>query len=183
MLMALLILIVLTLLAVFASSSGIMQERMTGNYTDSARAFEAAEAAISWVEGYLADDATLQPFTCTPAACAPGNNTIRDFGTVPANPASLPLTWWVNNGLKYGEVPDTATPTPATLTAGTVDATLPGVNNIPRVIVERIFCQDDSLGSTCSGPGVHFFRITAYATGGIDSNTVILESTFSRRFQ
>jgi len=185
MLMALLILIVLTLLAVFSSSSGIMQERMSGNYTDYARAYEAAEAGIAWGEGYLADtNLTQQPFTCTPAQCATGTNVIRDIGSLPGNISSLNETWWTDNGLRYGDIPGVATPTPATLTAITVDATLPGVSTVPRIIIERVFCRDDvAAGPRCSGPGIHFYRITSFATGGNPNNTVILESTFSRRFQ
>lgn len=184
MLMALLILIVLTLLAVFSSSSGIMQERMTGNYTDSARAFEAAEAAIAWAEGYLSDPTTTQPFTCTPAQCQTGENIIREIGSVSGDINTLTKTWWTGNGLRYGDVPGVTTPTPATLTSGTVDATLPGITTTPRIMIERVFCQDDvASGPRCSGPGIHFYRITAFATGGIASNTVILESTFSRRFR
>ena len=48
--MALMILIVLTLLAVVTSSNSVLQERMTGNFRDSALAFEAAENSLRWAE-------------------------------------------------------------------------------------------------------------------------------------
>lgn len=70
LLLGVIILVALSLLAVFASSSGIMQERMTGNFRDDARSFEAAETGLRWVEAWIAAirNPSLQPVFCDPLA-------------------------------------------------------------------------------------------------------------------
>jgi len=183
MLMALLILIVLTLLGVFASSSGIMQERMSGNFRDSARAFEAAEAGARWVEAWFASlrDVGQQPFTCD-GTCTAGTDIIWEVGNYPADLSNQDGIWWTNNGAPYGIDPSTL----AIATGGGANNLEPNfptpyVSEQPRIVVEHTHFARDTLGVGTTG--VHFYRITSRAAGGVPNNVAVVESTFARRYE
>lgn len=182
MLMALLILIVLTLLGVFASSSGIMQERMSGNFRDSARAFEAAEAGARWIEAWFASlrDISQQPFVCD-GTCVVGTNAVWAPGNYPADYTTRDQGWWNTNGNTYGI--DPATMAPAIPGVDTVATTLPTpyVSQQPRIVVEHTYFARDTL--TIGSTGVNFYRITSRATGGVQNNVAVVQSTFARRFE
>lgn len=182
MLMALLILIVLTLLGVFASSSGIMQERMSGNFRDSARAFEAAEAGARWIEAWFASlrNVTQQPFVCD-GTCTPGTDVIWAPGNYPGDLSAQNDAWWAATGNPYGI--DPATLAPATSAADTVATTLPTpyVSQQPQIVVEHTHFARDTLG--IGSTGVNFYRITSRATGGVQNNVAIVQSTFARRYE
>ncbi len=181
MLMALLILIVLTLLGVFASSSGIMQERMSGNFRDSARAFEAAEAGARWVESWFGSlrDMSEQPFICD-GSCIVGD-LVWEAGNYPVDAVDRDSSWWATNAAAYGFDPTTMAP--ATTAGGDVENIFPQVDQQPQIIVEHTHFQRDSLGVGVTG--VHFYRITSHAGGSIpNSNTIaVVESTFARRYE
>lgn len=183
MFMGLMILIVLSLLGVFASSSSIMQERMTGNYRDNARAFESAESGNRWIEAWFAslNDQSLQPFWCQAGTCTT-TDVIWQVGQYPANSANLDQTWWNNNGAEFGINP----------TDGSIVAANGGVSQAPdlsetasdpRVIVEYVHCQPDTFAGCFGGTGIYFYRITSRATGGLASNVSVVESTFARRYE
>ncbi len=182
MLMALLILIVLTLLGVFASSSGIMQERMSDNFRDSARAFEAAEAGARWIEAWFASlrDVSQQPFTCD-GACTPGTDIIWEVGNYPGDLSNRDATWWNTNGALYGIDPSTLAI--AAGGANSLAPTLPTpyVSAQPRIVVEHTHFARDTLGVGTTG--VHFYRITSRASGGVPNNVAVVESTFARRYE
>ena len=182
MLMALLILIVLTLLGVFASSSGIMQERMSGNFRDSARAFEAAEAGARWVEAWFASlrNVSQQPFTCD-GTCTPGTDMIWEQGNYPGDLANKDNSWWNTHGAPYGI--DPATMTTATAGGNNLEPNYPTpyVSAQPRILVEHTHFARDTLGVGTTG--VHFYRITSRATGGVPNNVAVVESTFARRYE
>lgn len=57
----LIILVLLTLIGVTAARSTLLQERMAGNLRDQNVAFQSAEAALRWGEGYL-NGASLSSF-------------------------------------------------------------------------------------------------------------------------
>jgi Tfp pilus assembly protein PilX len=188
MFMALLILIVLSLLAVFGTSSGILQERMTGNFRDSARAFEAAEAGARWVEAWFASQRNPdQRLYACDGNCVPREDTIWAFGNLPADVIDRPETWWQENGIAYGE--DPATFTGIAAMTGSADPMLPQDRYLamqPRMLVEQVHLARDSLeiGST----GVYFYRITARAGGAVvvdgeGRNVAIVRSTFARRYE
>jgi len=182
MLMALLILIVLTLLGVFASSSGIMQERMSGNFRDSARAFEAAEAGARWVEAWFASlrDVSQQPFTCD-GTCTAGTDIIWEIGNYPGDLTNQNAAWWNSNGAEYGIDPSTLAQ--AAAGANNVEPIYPEpyVSTQPRIVVEHSHFARDTLGVGTTG--VHFYRITSRAAGGVPNNVAVVESTFARRYE
>lgn len=182
MFLSLLILVVLTLLSVFATSSGIMQERMAGNFRDSSRAFQAAELGVRWYEAWFASlrDISQQPFACD-GDCIPGTDVVWELGNYPADALNETANWWTVNGTPYGI-------DPATLSAPTADADeqaplipSPYVRTQPSILVEHIFFARDELGPNSTG--VQFYRITSRASGGIDNNIAVVESTFARRFE
>jgi len=184
MLMALLILIVLTLLGVLASSSGIMQERMSGNFRDSTRAFEAAEAGARWIEAWFASlrDLADRPFVCD-GDCVAGENVIWAVDNYPAEFSQLTDSWWQGNGAAYGVDPGANPLGPVANIAGNLEGTMPEVHEQPRIVVEHTYFKGDTLdiGST----GVDFYRITSRATGAVanGSNVAVVQSTFARRYE
>ena len=184
MLMALLILIVLTLLGVFASSSGIMQERMSGNFRDSARAFEAAEAGARWIEAWFASirDIADRPFACD-GNCVVGEDVVWRAGNYPADLTQQDENWWADNAADYGLDPGADPLGPAANIDGNLEGTVPVVHEQPRIVVEHTYFWPDEL--TLGSPGVDFYRITSRATGAIPdgNNIAVVQSTFSRRYE
>jgi hypothetical protein len=57
----------------------------------------------------------------------------------------------------------------------------PYVSVQPRIIVEHTHFARDTLG--IGSTGVHFYRITSRASGGLQNNVAVVESTFARRYE
>lgn len=183
MFLGLMILVVLTLLGFFASSSSIMQERMTGNFRDSTRAFEAAESGTRWIEAWFAslNDPANQPFWCQAGTCA-ATDTVWQVGQHPADMASRGQAWWNTNGMEFGLNPGTG----ATVAANAGLSQSPDLSEIasdPRIVVEHIYCRGDTLADCPGGNAIQFYRITSRATGGLQNNVAVVESTFARRYE
>ena len=128
--MALMILIVLTLLAVVTSSNSVLQERMTGNFRDSALAFEAAENSLRWAEAWVAsrvgrNDPIL--FTCV--AVAGCGTTVVASGAVPIALEDGVEADWMAVPFVYGELPGAP---------GTIMRILPEVAQQPRFVIEQV---------------------------------------------
>lgn len=183
MFLGLMILVVLTLLGVFASSSGVMQERMSGNFRDSTRAFEAAESGTRWIESWFAslNDSSLQPFWCISGTCTAADP-IWQVGQHPADMANRGQPWWVANGMEFGINPTTGTAVAAN--GGLSQAPdLSETSVDPRITVEHVYCKPDSFSGCFGGTGIHFYRITSRAAGGLANNVAVVESTFARRYE
>jgi len=178
LLLGLLLLVVMTLLAVFASSTGIMQERMSGNYRDAARAFEAAENATRWAEFWIyslntpAERAGAIP--CE-SACGSGD-VIRTVGNYPYATEEEDATWWTNNAMVYGD-------DPGTVTIQENLRSVTGVHDVPRFAIEHVGFVPDDFGSTGPRTGLDFYRITARGMGGQAENVAFTRSTIVYRFE
>ncbi len=183
MFLGLMILIVLTLLGVFASSSGIMQERMAGNFRDSTRAFESAESGTRWIEAWFASitDPSQQPFWCESGSCTT-NDTVWQVGQHPNDIANRDQVWWDSNAMEFGINPGTGLF--ETTNAGVSQSPdLSEIASDPRMVIEHVYCRGDTLADCPGGNAIQFYRITSRATGGLDNNVAIVESTFARRYE
>ncbi len=183
MFLALMILVVLTLLGVFASSSGVMQERMSGNYRDATRAFESAESGSRWVEAWFAslNDPSQQPFWCISGSCA-AVDPVWQVGQHPNDMANRNQLWWNANGLEFGLNPGDGTAVAANGGASQAPD-LSETATEPRIIVEHVYCKGDTLADCPGGNAIQFYRITSRATGGLQNNVAVVESTFARRYE
>lgn len=183
MFLGLMILVVLTLLGVFASSSGIMQERMAGNFRDSTRAFESAEAGSRWIEAWFAsiNDPADQPFWCETGTCAAAD-TVWQVGQRPNDIANRDQAWWNANALEFGLNPGTGDVVAAN--AGVSQSPdLSEIASDPRMVIEHVYCRGDTLADCPGGNAIQFYRITSRATGGLQNNVSVVESTFARRYE
>ncbi len=182
MFLSLMILLVLTLLGVLAANSGILQERMAGNFRESARAFQSAESGARWIEAWFAslNDPSMQPFWCFSGACT-NTDLVWQVGQRPANMPELDQAWWNANALAFGIDPSTGAQTTSSVNQQATD--LSEVASDPRIVIEHVFCRGDTLADCPGGNAVQYYRITSRAVGGRPSSVAVVESTFARRYQ
>jgi type IV pilus assembly protein PilX len=156
---SLIFLVLLTLIAITAMQSTILQERMAGNTRDHMLAFEAAEAAIQGAENALGAGALpsgagvyLVP-NSSPAAAY---TSTHDWDNYP----------WATN-------------------AATLPGTL-GVAQQPQYVIERLTNTQCVLANVMhnikAGPqtGAGYFRITARGTGGTPNAVAVLQEIYCR---
>lgn len=166
LIVALIFLTVLTLMAVSAMDTSIVEERMAGNMQDLNQAFQAAEVALEDAEGWLSNQINL------PATSSDGTTTVwtEDGPDPDADGISWwnerDTTWWENN---------------AESSAGLAE-----VAAQPMYIIEDYHTTivGESLGM---GTGdlesrrvIH--RVTALGFGGSESAQVMLQSTYIRPY-
>jgi type IV pilus assembly protein PilX len=172
---SLLLLLVMTILALGASQTTRIQERMAGNTRDYDLAFQSAEAALRTAER-LIDDPAL---TAAPLPCSSGRCRVYELNVIPDDYADRPRSWWDANAWSYS--PDNAwnpTAGEATLGAGGLEL------RDPQFFIEELEEVPDSLTIPPTGPPPSriYYRITSRAEGGTQSAQVLLQSTFARRF-
>ncbi|HKU15855.1 MAG TPA: PilX N-terminal domain-containing pilus assembly protein [Steroidobacteraceae bacterium] len=156
---SLLLLLVMTLLALGASQSTRLQERMAGNQRDSELALQASEQSLRGAERVLAPNGTRLATCLTPAA---GCDTYEK-AVLPADMAHQPVTWWTTWSRNFtdhiGEVTGT-----------------------PKFTIEYV----GELRDTISEGGSYivmvreFHRSTARSNGQTDTAEAIVQSTHSR---
>lgn len=164
LIISLIILLIMTLLGVTAMSSTTLEERMAGNMRDRNTALQAAEATLTSAEAAVAALA-VKPSAqsgCAATTCVWPLNTLPDLG-------SQSVEWWETNALDYGA-------------SGAPE--IGGVASDPRYVVEEQAFVPDSLDAPqeANKPGVNYYRITARGTGATDDAQVVLQSTFTMRF-
>lgn len=170
--MALLILIVMTLLAVVTSSSSILQERMAGNFRDSALAFESAENALRWAESWIASRVGRNDPSMFACASIPAcNTTVIANGIIPPVMEDGISTDWAPVPFVYGELPTAP---------GTVMRTIPGVAEQPKFMIEEVFFAQDNLTETPQ-TGTFYYNITARGVGARPTSIAVLRSVHTRR--
>jgi len=158
LIVSLLFLLILTILAVSSMGGSTLQERMSGNNLDQAKAFEAAEAALRAGEDYVAKDVTAQKPTMD-KGCANG------LCTSPAFQNAANAGWQTNpNSAVWNN-------------ARSVDVTMGGIKTKAKYIVEDM-CEVTPDTTPTVADSKRLFRITAMATGGTDNSRVILQSTY-----
>jgi len=169
---SLLLLLVMTVLALGASQTTRLQERMSASMRDRDLAFESSEAGLRNGERII-DSMTLAPSTCTSGRCQ-----VFDRGILPVSMAYQTPTWWNDNSWSY--VTDQSFST----TRGTAMSGSGLAGADPQFVVEEIEEVADALGVPTSGPPPSriYYRITSAAQGGSTQAQVVLQSTFARRF-
>jgi type IV pilus assembly protein PilX len=160
---SLLLLLVLTILAIGASQTTRLQERMAWNSRDTDLAFQGSEAGLRAAEKYLAVTPTLP--TCTDPASAACY--VLEQGHFSATDLARQTdAWWQANGKLFG-------------TTGLQE--VQGVAEEPRYVMEEFQTVTFSL-TVGHGvpPGKTYYKSTAWSLGGTDTSHAVVESVFSR---
>jgi type IV pilus assembly protein PilX len=161
LIVSLILLSVLTILAVSASQSTRMQERMAGNARNVDIAFQAAEAGARNGERYLAG------LTSVPDACSTAPCPVLKIAVLPLDMSDQNDTWWTTNGREYG----------------TASQELTGPVEDPRYVIEEIGRVPDDLTAGGGPPSERiFYRATARAKGGTAEAITVVQTTYTRRF-
>ncbi len=166
---SLLLLLVMTILALSASNSTRLQERMAGNSRDLDLAFQGAEAGLRDAERDVQrriDEAGGRMFNrCEdPATCVVDRPTdARDYHAVGPE-------WWEENSRVYG----------------VADAhEFPGLVEDPRSLSEYWTRASDSLTDGAKPgqqSGTAYYVNTARSVGGTASAEVIVQSVYAARY-
>jgi len=176
--LGLMLLLVMTLLAVTASRSAILQERMAGNFRQASLAFHATEASGRWGGAWLqslgASTGIPRPFPCTSACKAIAGTAVWVSGQY------TPAFDWSANGWSFGQ-----NPTDAAVIKGfessVVDATMM-VSAPPKFVLEEYYFQRDDL-SLSTAAGVVYYRVIAYGTGQRANTARVITSLVAKRFK
>jgi type IV pilus assembly protein PilX len=167
MAVSLLLLLVLTVLALTASQSTVLQERMAGNARDVDLAFQAAEAGLRDAEMTLSE--LFKNGGQMPAPCAASADCEVKERTPSFKPDLVRGTT-----LSAGNTRDYATD----------GRQIAEVLSDPVIYTELRGVKPDSL--TRGGPildsGVAFYTHTVRANGGTDTSTVVLQSIDAQRY-
>jgi len=163
LIIGLIMLLLLTMLGVTSMRNSSMEERMSGNMRDQHLALQAAEAALREAEAWLAPK-NIKPTACLTVAASCD---VFAAGKLPALQTQT-TTWWTTNAKEYGQ-------------------TLSSVPTKPRYVIEEVAFLPDNLdlnrGTIGQGStGRMLYRITARATGQTADAVVILQSTYSKRY-
>lgn len=163
LIVSMLLLLVLTILAIGASQTTRLQERMAGNTRDIDMAFQASEAGLREAEKYIASTPTLP--TCldpTSASChvlEQGHFAATDLGRMNKD-------WWQDNGKPFG-----------TLSLQEVT----GVVEEPRYVIEEFQTVTFSLTvGHGAPPGKTYYKSTAWSPGATETSHAVVESVFAR---
>jgi type IV pilus assembly protein PilX len=156
---SLLLLLVMTILALSATQTSLLQERMSGNMRDRELAFQSAEAGLRDAEKYMWSLTTRPELSATYSAANP----IRTRLTLPADMSNQPASWWSANSNEYGA-------------SGTQE--ISGVISDPHYVLEEMEFVPYALDDPNNGRT--FYRLTATAAGVSDSAVVVVQSTFAR---
>lgn len=164
LIVALVMLLVMTLIAVTASRTSVLQERMAGNLRQGSVAFEGAEATLRIGEQWINDQiGGPRPVAVDPAACPSDPCDVLALDTL--NPYDEANTWGT---------PDVRTAT------GAMDQLV----SDPEFFIEQQQIVQDSLttGTSTDTSARIYYRITARSFGETTTAESILRSVYAARF-
>jgi type IV pilus assembly protein PilX len=163
LIVSLLLLLVLTILAIGASQTTRLEERMAGNTRDMDMAFQASEAGLRAAEQYIAKTPSL-PTCLDPSSASCYVLDQGHFATTDL--ARQTEAWWRTNAKAFG-------------TATTQE--VQGVTEEPRFVIEEFQTVTFSLvvGHGVP-PGKTYYKSTAWSPGATNTSHAVVESVFSR---
>jgi type IV pilus assembly protein PilX len=179
LIVSMLLLLVITILALGASQSTRLQERMAGSQRNYDLAFQAAEAGLRAGERMIDDNSmTAPPLPCaevTAPACKVYERGYLAQSVSYEDQAFQPDEWWTTRGQAYST---SATP----LIGGNAGEGLAKAD--PQFYIEELEDVPDSLSTPPTGPPPSrvYYRIVSRGKGGSDNAQVVLHSTYARRF-
>jgi type IV pilus assembly protein PilX len=177
LIVSLLLLLVVTILALGASQSTRLQERMAGSQRNYDLAFQAAEAGLRAGERWLDRDSLTE---APSPGIVPGNPVYERNFLTDSYEDKLSFEdqvvasdeWWETVAQPY--------------TDGSTDA-IGGAGLAladPQFYIEQVEEVPDALSKATNGPQPSriFYRVVARGKGGTQNANVVLHSTYVRRF-
>jgi len=172
LLIGLLLLLVLIMLGLAASQSSIIQVKLSGNFRDLNRAFEAAEAGNRWPSAWLLSlgkTAVSRPFPCIDQCDA--SSRVWQQGMYPSSPSPKDAIWESARAFGIDPTDDSD-----------VNARVPEVHSQPKFIIEQQqFLRDDLAGNPHKG--VAFYRITTASEGSRADSSAVVRAVVAKRFE
>lgn len=168
LIVSLIILLLMTLIGVFAMRGSVMEEKMANNQRDRELAHQSAEIALRDAERFISS-LIVRP---DPTVSGANNNvyTLNSSDLDPDTGNAQPwwqernAVWWNNN-------------------ANTVASVLPGnVAAAPRYVIEEIGLKTFDEVEGRPKPGIYYYRITARGTGGSAVSRVLLQTTVVKEY-
>jgi type IV pilus assembly protein PilX len=175
LIISLLVLLIMTVIGVSAMQTTTLEERMAGNLRNSNLSFQAAESALRAGEDMLSETSLPgDPSLDGSTGYWDDHNNLDDPAT--------PQPWWLDKDANWWK------------TTGVVGgvyefdtATLSGISDNPRFVLELVSEQPDDLGVEsyeASPPPTTYSRVTARAEAGPNGESVTyLQSIFARPYQ
>jgi type IV pilus assembly protein PilX len=168
MVVSLLLLLVMTVLALTASQTTTLQERMAGNARDSDLAFQAGEAGLRDAEAVASEisrrDGKAQPCALTDAC----EVKLRDVNFIPD--FARGESFWTDNTRQYADAGQQITE----------------VVSDPQIFSELRATVPDTLSvskpNTPAGTGIAYYTHTVRARGGTDTATIVLQTVSAERY-
>ncbi len=178
LIMGLMLLLVMTLLALTASSSAVMQERIAGSFRDASLAFHATEAGgrwgAAWLQSLGASTGSPRPFPCASNCTASAATAVWVSGQY------SPSLDWATSSWTYG-----VSPTNASVFSG-YEATAVNSNLMvsapPQFVLEEYYFKRDDLSASVA-TGVVYYRVIARGTGQRLNTTRVAINLLAKRFQ
>jgi type IV pilus assembly protein PilX len=171
LIVSMLLLLVVTILALGASQTTRLQERMVGSQRNFDLAFQAAEAGLRAGERMVADSMTQPPLPCTsnpPCLVYERGYLARDVSY--EDQAFADRAWWLSRAQPYAA------------TAAISGEGLAGQDPLFYIEeIEEVF-EAGSNGPSGPPPSVVYYRIVSRGEGGTSNAQVVLHSTYARRF-
>jgi type IV pilus assembly protein PilX len=171
LIVSMLLLLVVTILALGASQTTRLQERMVGSQRNFDLAFQAAEAGLRAGERMVANSMTSPPLPCASnPPCLVYERGYLDQFVSYDDQAFQGRDWWLGRAQPYAAAPAIS------------GEGLAGQD--PLFYIEQIEEVFDA-GSNSSGgppPSVVYYRIVSRGEGGTSNAQVVLHSTYARRF-
>jgi len=170
LIIGLILLVVMTLLGVSATSTALIEEKMAGNMKDLELALHASETGMRDAEIWL------DSLTSEPTADNSGGSGVWSLNAMDPSPTNIAnwweevninKTWWDNNADDRTTV------------------TLVGVGQNPLSVIEELeFVKDSAVIGVggASNQGITYYRITTKGTGGSEQARALLQSTWARRY-
>ena len=178
LIVSMLLLLVITVLALGASQSTRLQERMAGSQRNYDLAFQAAEAGLRAGER-MVDPAsmTAPPLPCaavTDPPCRVYERGYLDSIVSYEDQAYQKREWWTERAQSYSAT--------SNLISGAAGEGL--AKQDPQFYIEELQEVPDALSVPPTGPPPSrvYYRIIARGEGGTENAQVVLHSTYVRRF-
>lgn len=166
LIVSLIMLLMMTMIGIFAMRTGVMEEKMSANQIDRDLAMKAAEIALREAEGQIL---SWNDFP-DPSLDGSDRNVYSRDSLDPD--LTNPTPWWFEENEAWWK----ATGIESSQPAGTIGPA--------RYIIENVKKESDSdnTGDRPSENSVQFYRITARGLGGSEQSRVILQSVVRLRF-
>jgi len=166
LLLCLLLLTTLALLGLSASAETVVQDMLANNLQDKQQARQSALAAQQWAENWLLGLGGAEPVGCQPPC---QGLLIHATGSLPDQPESEDLSWWMANGHEAGIDPLSG----ERLAAFSANSISP-----PMWLIELVHHAPASENGT--GDDQARYRILVRGSGRTETTVSVIESIVSR---